>query len=48
MIFAREADRNADGEQQAEIGEDRIARRRDERDVEQIRLTEAQEKTRRR
>src|SRR3546814_19617204 len=40
---AREADRDADREQDAEILKDRRARRRDEGDVEQVGLSDAQQ-----
>ncbi len=46
VVLAREPDRHADREQQAEIREDRIAGRRDRRDVEQVRLPEAQQQPR--
>ena len=43
MILARETDRDADGEEQAEVGEDRVARRGDRGDVEQVGLAEPQQ-----
>ncbi len=43
-----EADRDADGEQQAEIVEDRIARGGDERDRQQVRLAQPQQQPRHR
>src|SRR5205085_9819892 len=42
VIFAGEADGDADREEEAEVGEDRLARAGDEGDVEQVRLAEAE------
>ena len=46
MVLAREAHRDADGEKQAEVGEDRVARRGHRRDVEQVGLAQAQQQAR--
>ena len=44
VIFARETDCDAGCEQQAEVGEDGVARSCDERNVEHVRLAEAKQK----
>src|SRR3546814_7613669 len=46
IAVAREADRDADRKEDAEVVEDRRARRRDEGDVEQVGLADAQQQTR--
>ena len=46
MVFPREADRDADREEQSQMRENRIARRGDEGDVEQIGLAEAKQHAR--
>src|SRR5690606_1440444 len=46
VILPREPHRDADREQQSEVREDRIARRRDRRDTEQVRLTQVQQQRR--
>jgi len=45
VILAREADRDADCEQQSEVREDRIAGSGDKRDVEQVGLAEPEQQT---
>jgi len=43
MVLARQADRDADGEHQPQVGENRIAGCREHRNAQQIRLTESQQ-----